>query len=463
MSKDKKKIKLKELTRMVATHVSVVDRGANWGGQRHFFELKADDSPQGNGPGGPGMGPGGECVCPECGAKKAHETGQACSEIKCPKCGAAMTRGKNDDMAKPEGGRKPAGKPGTWAYQSIIFNKDKFTLEQARTWLGNHEEFGDHGLDETDTSYRFRQYDPAYFDKFKNDALTDGITGVYARIKMSKSVPAADATLEEKQAATEARSKQYGIEVTESTSFVFPDGGPTTESLYGDPVNMTLQLGNAENVRDKAAIEAALKAFRESADTYTEDTSKARVYERIVRAALAEDIEVKYDPEDDIDKLLPGDIKARLAKTSDGDPGQDNTSDDSTADPVDWMDQMKGKLDMLGMATRMQALKGAAEADQTAEVAKVEKKAKAELANLRKRAEDAESDLVLVRKQLDEAKAGNGVLIAERDAALAQLKQKKAELGQLKGRIGTSVALRPNAAPVVKRQETWKEDYGDPN
>jgi hypothetical protein len=39
-----------------------------------------------------GAGPGGECVCPECGAKSAHQRGVPCFDVKCPKCGAAMTR-----------------------------------------------------------------------------------------------------------------------------------------------------------------------------------------------------------------------------------------------------------------------------------------------------------------------------------------------------------------------------------
>lgn len=40
-----------------------------------------------------GAGPGGECICPDCGQRVPHELGAACFEQKCPKCGTVMTRG----------------------------------------------------------------------------------------------------------------------------------------------------------------------------------------------------------------------------------------------------------------------------------------------------------------------------------------------------------------------------------
>ena len=32
------------------------------------------------------------CICPNCGRKVKHQTGQPCYNVKCPKCGTAMTR-----------------------------------------------------------------------------------------------------------------------------------------------------------------------------------------------------------------------------------------------------------------------------------------------------------------------------------------------------------------------------------
>ncbi len=42
--------------------------------------------------GGFGLGPGGDCVCPNCGTRTPHQRGIPCYEQKCPKCGSLMTR-----------------------------------------------------------------------------------------------------------------------------------------------------------------------------------------------------------------------------------------------------------------------------------------------------------------------------------------------------------------------------------
>jgi hypothetical protein len=64
---------------------------------------------QGRGPGGPGRGagrgrgpgrmggpfaagPGGYCVCPNCGHREPHIAGQPCSRKTCPKCGIPLVR-----------------------------------------------------------------------------------------------------------------------------------------------------------------------------------------------------------------------------------------------------------------------------------------------------------------------------------------------------------------------------------
>ena len=39
-----------------------------------------------------GAGAGGYCICPNCKNKIAHQRGNPCYSIKCPKCGTQMTR-----------------------------------------------------------------------------------------------------------------------------------------------------------------------------------------------------------------------------------------------------------------------------------------------------------------------------------------------------------------------------------
>jgi len=49
--------------------------------------------------------------------------------------------------------------PGKTHVQSVIFAKKKWTPEKARAWLKEHD-FTSGNMEETGTSYRFRQYDP---------------------------------------------------------------------------------------------------------------------------------------------------------------------------------------------------------------------------------------------------------------------------------------------------------------
>ncbi|KPJ56439.1 hypothetical protein AMJ49_04850 [Parcubacteria bacterium DG_74_2] len=49
---------------------------------------------RGGQPGGFGLGPSGECWCPQCNKKVPHQRGIPCYEAKCPKCGSLMTRAR---------------------------------------------------------------------------------------------------------------------------------------------------------------------------------------------------------------------------------------------------------------------------------------------------------------------------------------------------------------------------------
>jgi len=39
-----------------------------------------------------GAGPGGTCVCPDCGRETPHRAGVPCNTVACPWCGTRMTR-----------------------------------------------------------------------------------------------------------------------------------------------------------------------------------------------------------------------------------------------------------------------------------------------------------------------------------------------------------------------------------
>ena len=75
--------------------------------------------------------------------------------------------------------------------QSVLFDKDKWTKDGARDWLKEHKYYSD-GLDETESLYRFRQYDPDA-DKFRyrNKAVGKGITFVmgYPKSKNASADP----------------------------------------------------------------------------------------------------------------------------------------------------------------------------------------------------------------------------------------------------------------------------------
>jgi predicted Fe-Mo cluster-binding NifX family protein len=74
-------------------------RGKGGKGMRRGFGVRSGGNGRGRGRGGHGgmgrpfaAGPGGQCVCPNCGEKSPHTQGQPCNQMLCPKCGTPMTR-----------------------------------------------------------------------------------------------------------------------------------------------------------------------------------------------------------------------------------------------------------------------------------------------------------------------------------------------------------------------------------
>jgi hypothetical protein len=122
---------------------------------------------------GSGVGPGGHCVCPDCGYKIEKHRGASCTSVTCPKCGATMERDPNDydhdldefpypnfhaaRMMDPDkfakvrvlktlpngvmiyGGPLKTNPSGPVKTQAYRFPKDKFTVAQAEAWLKSHD------------------------------------------------------------------------------------------------------------------------------------------------------------------------------------------------------------------------------------------------------------------------------------------------------------------------------------
>lgn len=68
--------------------------------------------------------------------------------------------------------------------QTLIFSKEKFTREQARKWARDHE-FRADKVDETENSFRLRQFDPSEcrVGSFRTINMQDGVSGVICRRK----------------------------------------------------------------------------------------------------------------------------------------------------------------------------------------------------------------------------------------------------------------------------------------
>lgn len=97
-----------------------------------------------------------------------------------------MAAADPEPMGKPHIGRAPDVAPGKMAVQSLIFDREKFTPAEARAWIKDHPEFGDYDIDETQTSYRFRQYDPEHFSAFRTREFGPGLVAVLGVVKTAE-------------------------------------------------------------------------------------------------------------------------------------------------------------------------------------------------------------------------------------------------------------------------------------
>lgn len=99
--------------------------------------------------------------------------------------GVYLVERAGEAVDKATGGNiQPDVAAGKTAIQSLVFDNTKFTAAQAKQWIKDHSDsFADHGVDETGTSFRFRQYDPTAFSGFRNREIAPGITAVFGIAK----------------------------------------------------------------------------------------------------------------------------------------------------------------------------------------------------------------------------------------------------------------------------------------
>lgn len=156
-------------------------------------------------------------------------------------------------VGKPDTGRKPSGEPGTWAIQSVILSKDNFDEDSAKKWIEDHDEFGNYGVDETETSYRFRQYDPEYFSEFRTVPLAEGIAAVYGKIaeekeEEEKTRDRLEAALSKYQAIRDVNKgiMARGLQVLSCTTHITKDeAGEDVEERF--VLSMVLEPNDGEN------------------------------------------------------------------------------------------------------------------------------------------------------------------------------------------------------------------------
>ena len=106
--------------------------------------------------------------------------------------------------------------------------------------------------------------------------------------------------------AAEEREKKYGIKFREGKGHLTPpEGYPTDEEDYGDPVNYKYPL------KPKDRCQNALARWGQFRQEYTQPERNI-IYERIVKAALNYGITVKYNSELPEARALPQNVKKQL-------------------------------------------------------------------------------------------------------------------------------------------------------
>lgn len=258
---------------------------------------------------------------------------------------------------------------------------------------------------------------------------------------LEKAVPAKDADSETKEKAQQARSKKYGIEILSSGSaLTYPANAPTTERLFADPTNLKYPLAYEGDTKpDEARTRNAIARFKQNYETYTKKTSRARVYERIVRAAMSAGIDVSYDPQDPVDSLLPSDLKTRLQKDDSEPESTEPTAADDGKVSLDWLNKVEQSLEKSGdnwLDSAAKAVESVGDKSGDTGKSDAQNTTSPKKESVQKSDDNGNTnELETVRKEADTAKAES----AKKDAEIAKLKKDITKLGADLARLQTSI------------------------
>jgi len=153
---------------------------------------------------------------------------------------------KGEEITKPD--VPPSeDRPEGFVIQSLILSKERFETEaSARKWVKDHD-FEDHGVDETETSWRFRQRNPDEFESIRTIELDDGVKAVGGRLKAMAPVAVrvfvTNGDLLERMALLEAEAELQRMELARLTGVVerterrSGEGAPPDPAPEGDDAN----------------------------------------------------------------------------------------------------------------------------------------------------------------------------------------------------------------------------------
>jgi len=159
--------------------------------------------------------------------------------------------------------------------QTLIFDKEKFTVEEAKKWLSEHD-YSFEKVDEKEDSLRFRQKDPLEFDQnsFKTIDIAEGVQAVIGKLKKVL------------QRSIESLEKNMGVFILELKTFVaelkssFSDNSKAIVELSSVVKNLASLaefMPNDLSASGKLPVEDMTESYLKQIQSEIEQVSKSLV------------------------------------------------------------------------------------------------------------------------------------------------------------------------------------------